>query len=141
MWNVNILDKGTKDELITLQVEFTKEGAEPVKKNFAGNTKEDIDRKIKSYKDALEKRDDDFGAVVIGAWTEPVEDIPAPTQEEIDRKAWIEKWQEYKGAKKGMSELADAGVTPTEEEVAAFEALKIWVADNRKPEYTHYLGD
>lgn len=70
-----------------------------------------------------------------------VEEVPEPekTPEELARDAWLEQWRTYEKADKGMKALRDAGIEPTQEELTRFEALKAWVADNRKPEYVAYL--
>ena len=141
MWTVTIRDTGVKDEAITLQVEFTK-GDESIVRNFAGNTKAEIDRRIKQQLDALKARDENIALVQTGEWKEPVEEpTPEPTAEEQAQAAWLEQWNRYKGALAGMKALAEAGVEPTAEEKGDFEALKRWVADNRKKEYTHLIGN
>lgn len=140
MWTVNIKDKGAKQEVITIQVEFS-DGTENIVRNFAGNSQAELDSKIQKYLDLLETRDADISKVELGTWTPKVEEVPEKTAEELAQEAWLEQWKKYQGAKKGMEELAAAGVTPTDEETAAFEALKTWVADNRKPEYTHLIAN
>lgn len=138
MWNVSIRDKGIQNEAITVQVEFTK-GEESIVRNFAGTTKEEIDNRIKQQLDLLEKRDQNVDLVSVGSWEKEPEPEVVVTVEEQERNLWLEKWREYLQGKKGMEELADAGITPTAEETARFEALKQWVAENRKIEYTQYL--
>jgi hypothetical protein len=44
-------------------------------------------------------------------------------------------------AEKAMNALKRNGITPEPEETAAFEALKTWVADNRKPQYAHLIAN
>lgn len=70
---------------------------------------------------------------------EEVVEEPVPTPEEEARNTWLIKWHEYSNALRGMKALEEAGITPTSEETTAFEELKTWVADNRKPEYTHFI--
>lgn len=141
MWTVNILDKGIENEAIAIQVAFSN-GTESIKRNFAGSTKAELDRRIKQQLDALEERDANAELVTVGEWTAPVEEAPAEkTANELAQEAWLEQWKKYRSAKKGMQELKDAGVTPTTEEQTAFDELKAWVADNRKPEYTHLIAD
>ena len=141
MWTATIRDKGVQNEAITCQVEFVN-GKESIVRNFAGNTKEEIDRRIQQQLDALVKRDENVDLVTVGEWTAPVEEpAPEPTPEEAARDAWLEKWREFAGAEKGIAALARNGITPKPEEQAAFDALKQWVADNRKPEYTHLITE
>ena len=139
MWKVTIRDKGIKDELITVQVEFS-QGDESIVRNLGGNSKSEIDKLITNQLDALEKRDEEIESVTVGEWNKPAQEIEKdPTPEEAERDAWIEQWESYRHAKKAMEELAEAGIEPTEEEIESFEALKKWVADNRKIEYSQYV--
>lgn len=65
--------------------------------------------------------------------------IPLPTAEEITRNAWLEQWHIYERANRAMKALAEAGFEPTAEEQTRFNALKNWVGQNRKPEYSQYI--
>lgn len=141
MWTVTIRDKGVKDELIMAQVEFS-QGDETIVRNLGDTTKAGLDQKIAKFKEKLEQRDAEKDLVTTGEWTEPApEPAPVKTQAEIEQETWLAEWKKYKAAKAGMKELADAGVTPSEVEQAAFDELKTWVAENRKPEYTHLIAD
>ena len=141
MWNVTIRDKGIKDEAITVQVEY-KKGEESIVRNFAGNTQAEIDRRIGNYLQALETRDAEIENVTVGEWTAPVEEAPAEkTPEELEQDAWLEQWNLFVKAEKAMAALERNGITPTQEETDRFEALKKWVADNRKPEYSALITD
>jgi len=141
MWNVTIRDTGVKDELITAQVEFTK-GDETIVRNFGASSKADLDRKIASFVEKLEQRDAERANITAGAWTPPEpEPEPEKTADELAQEAWLEQWNKFAQAEKGMAALARNGITPSAEEQAAFDALKQWVADNRKPEYTHLITD
>lgn len=62
-----------------------------------------------------------------------------PTPEELARTAWLEQWRTYERANRAMKALAEAGFEPTEEEQTRFDALKNWVGNNRKPEYSQYI--
>lgn len=138
MWEVEIIDTGIKNEAIVAQVNFTK-GDEVIVRNFAGSTKDEIDGRIAKQLKALEERDANADLVTPGAWSAPVVEKEVKTQEDIEREAWLEQWEAYKKAKEGMDALEEAGIEPTPEEVAGFNALKEWVAANRKKEYTQYL--
>jgi len=140
MWTVNIKDKGVKHEAIEIQVEFSN-GSESITRNFAGSSKSELDSRIKRQLDALNTRDEDYLKVETGTWTAPVEEEVTKTADELAQEEWLAEWKKYKAAKAGMQELADAGVTPSEVEQAAFDELKTWVAENRKPEYTHLIAD
>jgi len=141
MWTVTIRDTGVKDELIMAQVEFA-QGDETIVRNLGDTTKAGLDQKIAKFKEKLEQRDAEKDLVTTGEWTEPTpEPEPEKTADELAQEEWLAEWKKYKGAKAGMKELADAGVTPSTEEQAAFNALKTWVADNRKPEYTHLIAN
>lgn len=93
-----------------------------------------VKKVIKQYLDELNTEIQPIEDLVV-----PEPEVEVPDPETVARKIWLEKWHEYLKAKKGMEELADAGITPTTEETSRFEALKQWVADNRKIEYTQYL--
>ena len=71
--------------------------------------------------------------------SEPEKETPEPTPEEVARDAWLEQWQTYEKANSAMKALADASIEATPEEVTRFTALKTWVADNRKPEYSQFM--
>lgn len=138
MWTVTIRDKGISNEAISVQVEFT-QGEESIVRNFSGSTKKELDRRIAQQLDALEERDANAGLVTVGEWVKPAEEKEEKSAEELEREVWLEKWNVYLKAKTGINALTEAGVTPSEEETTAFEALKKWVADNRKVGYEQYL--
>ncbi len=62
-----------------------------------------------------------------------------PTPEELARNAWLEQWHIYEKANRAMKALSEAGFEPTEEETTRFNALKNWVGQNRKPEYSQFI--
>lgn len=140
MWNVTIRDKGINNEAITIQVAF-ENGEETIVRNFAGNTKEELDHKIKKQLDALIARDENLVKVSTGAWTAPTEPEVVKTDEEIARDLWLEKWREFVSAEKAMKALERNGITPTAEETQAFNDLRNWVAANRKTEYASLITD
>lgn len=140
MWTVTIRDKGLHNEAITLQVEF-KNGDESIVRNFAGNTKEELDSKIARQLETLEKRDANVDLVTVGEWTPPFKPVePEKTADELAADAWLEQWNAFTAAEKAMDALKRNGITPTTDEQTAFETLKKWVADNRKPEYSRLIA-
>jgi hypothetical protein len=70
---------------------------------------------------------------------EPVPEPEPPSEEELARIAWLEQWRVYEKANRAMKALAEAGFEPTQEEQTQFDALKLWVGTNRKPEYSQYI--
>lgn len=138
MWTVNIKETGINNEAITAVVEFVN-GDEVITRNLAGNTKAEIDGRIERQLKALETRDAEKDLVTEGEWTAPVVEEPTLTPEQAAAKAWVTQWRKYVKAKQGMDALSEAGITPAQEETDAFDALKTWVAENRKPEYTYLI--
>lgn len=134
MWNVTIRDKGVKDEAITIQVEFSK-GEESIVRNFAGNTKDELDRRIKQQLDALTKRDENIELVATGEWTAPVEEAPEPTAEEQAEAEWIDAHNRLKKAQELADMAVKAGQEVTPERQQLIDDLAVYVNTNFKPEY------
>ena len=139
MWTVEIKNKQTQHEAIVVEVDFIN-GAETITRNIAGTTKEEIDSRIAKQLKLLEDRDANVDAVTVGAWTAPTPAVTEPTKGEKDRDLWLAQWRVYQGSLKAMQALSEANIAPTAEETARFEALKTWIADNRKPEYAAFLA-
>lgn len=140
MWTAKINKKEESSGLQRVYVDFTN-GEKTVTEWCIPSDEAGFKHWVKSRISAFETASA-MEALIDGQEIDLTETTSEPselTQEEIDRNTWLEKWNEYKAAKKGMDELTDAGIIPTDEEQAAFETLKQWVADNRKMEYTHLI--
>lgn len=139
------------DEVITPYAEAvydyeekTRPKLEVVHENIGFTTEEELNAAIVKKRDELIAKQNAASAIPVGEYTptevvEEPEVEPQQTPEEVARDAWLEQWRLYCQAKKGMDALQEAGIDPTEEETTRFNALKQWVADNRKPEYSMYL--
>jgi hypothetical protein len=77
--------------------------------------------------------------------SEPEEEVVPPsivvplTQEEIERNAWLEKFQLLEKSLRAKQKLEAVGLAFTPEEQARFDALVTWVSANRKIEYVAYM--
>ena len=123
---------------LMITVEFS-DGKDTFSENVQPQDKAGFDHWVKSRITTLNtakefELDDNLGKEI--TVTEPVIEL---TADEKARDTWLEQWRVYSNANRAMKELADAGIEATTEEVARFEALKKWVADNRKPEYSQFI--
>jgi hypothetical protein len=142
MYTVSILGTSKNLELrrFIVTARFT-DGDHIVEKDFQFNLTETEEGVKKVLRSALE----DFNAVtptIAEGSIDLAEEVIAEevkTAEEVAREAWLEQWHIYEKANTGMKSLAEAGIEATAEEVTRFNALKTWVAENRKPEYSQYL--
>ena len=109
-------------------------------------SKDEFDRTVANILSIANQVQADFEAISEGEWTAPVvetpvvEPEPEKTPEKIAEEAWLEQWNSFVAAEKAMDALKRNGIEPTAEENAAFTALKNWVADNRKPEYSKLIA-
>lgn len=119
--------------------EKTRPKLEVVHENFNFTTEQQLNDQVVVKKKELEAKHLAATAIVLGEYvpTEPTQN--EMTAEEQARTQWLMQWRAYLQAKKGMDALAEAGITPSEEETTRFNALKQWVADNRKTKYSQYL--
>lgn len=138
MWNVTIRDTGVQNEAITIQVEFTK-GEESIVRNFAGNTKEELDSKIARQLETLEKRDANIPLVKAGSWT-PV--VTEKTPEDLEKEAfeaakaeWLQKKAALATMIEDMQKGRELGITPDETQVSIMQGLATWVNENMRQEY------
>jgi hypothetical protein len=110
-------------------------------------SKEELDGTLANILEIANKVESDFKAVSEGKWVPPVKEevVPEPepekTAEELAADAWLGKWNDFVAAEKAMAALTRNGIEPTAEEQAGFNALKTWVADNRKPEYSKLIAN
>ncbi len=102
-------------------------------------SEQDLINKVRDRINQIETLETVYDSLELGNFTIPDQTKPAPTAEEIERDTWLSSWTDYSGAVRGMKALADAGIEPTAEETNRFNALKNWVATNRRPEYSRYL--
>ncbi len=141
MWTAKIKEKEIINGAIKISVEFTDGQSVVTEAVIPQNVKAFdmwVEDRIKTFNtaDELNAKFELEDAISV---SEP-EPEPALTQEEQDRNLWLENWSKYTQSKKAMDALQEAGITPTVEETAAFDALKVWVADNRKIEYAQFIN-
>ena len=145
MKTIKLRDKNNLREKFTVTADVMSGTNVLFSRVVEARSKDELDRTLANILSIANQVEEDFKSVSEGEWTapvveEPVVDEVVKTKEELAQEAWLEKWKEYQGAKKGMEELADAGAKPTAEEQTSFTALKTWLLENRKAEYTHLIA-
>lgn len=130
------------DKLLTeVVITLSKEG----KEDETFTTKIESEAVLEATIKALEKRlndRDEFQSKDFSNYVPPVPEAPKviePTAEEKAREMWLAQWQVYSKANTAMKALSEAGIEATEDEMTRFNALKKWVGDNRKPEYSQFM--
>lgn len=139
MFTAKITNKERTAQGLQITVEFTN-GSEAHTETVIPQDKAGFDYWFKSRLTTLNtavEMDADFN--VGDELTVEETPTPEPTKEELEREEWIALWKRYKKAEMAMDALKRAGVEPTPEETAAFNALLSEVASKRKPEYYAYI--
>jgi hypothetical protein len=145
MKTIKLRDKNNHGEKISVTVDVIDGTDVLFSRVVEARSKDELDRTLANILSIANQVEEDFAAVEEGEWTPPVVEEPVveeviKTKEELAQEAWLEQWKVYQGAKKGMEELTAAGAEPTAEELASFTALKTWLLENRKAEYTHLIA-
>jgi hypothetical protein len=115
---------------------------ETIYKNIFFTSQENLNSQVNAEKARLDALLVALSGVPLGDFAptpEPIPEPEPPSEEELARNAWLEQWRVYEKANRAMKALAEAGFEPTQEEQTQFDALKLWVGTNRKPEYSQYI--
>lgn len=142
MFTASITSKDFFNGEVKVEVSFFQDtqDAQPFTETFRPRSEAELDSLIKNRILILNQMETFSDNITVGEYTPAPELEPVtPTQSELDRALWLEQWRLYNKSKIALQALADAGITPTAEETAAFENLKEWVSTNRKAEYVEFM--
>ena len=145
MKTIKLRDKNNLGEKITVTADVMSGTTVLFSRVVEARSKDELDRTLANILKIANQVEEDFAAVEEGEWTAPVvEEVVVEevvkTPEELAADAWLEKWNDFVAAEKAMDALKRNGIEPTAEETAGFTALKTWVAENRKPEYSKLIA-